>query len=70
MAQDLRPGDFFVKRGHVVMFLYYANAAKTTVMIIEQGGASNLNTVTCRVKPISYYTDSGVYIARRKASFA
>ncbi|MBR2571821.1 MAG: Ig-like domain-containing protein [Clostridia bacterium] len=64
---NLRPGDILVKKGHVVMFLYYTTAAKDRMMVIEQGGGSEPNTVACRV---TTKTLSSAYIARRKAGFA
>ena len=67
---NLRPGDFFVRNGHVAMFLYYANSLRTRVMIIQQGGRNTLNTVGLFLKPISYYSADSRYIARRKRSFA
>lgn len=39
---DLRSGDLLNRSSsHVVMFLYYANAAKTQMMLIEQGGGGD-----------------------------
>ena len=67
---NLRPGDFFVRNGHVAMFLYYANSLRSRVMIIQQGGRNTLNTVGLFLKPISYYSADSRYIARRKRSFA
>ena len=65
---NLRPGDALVLSGsHTVMFLYYTDAAKTKMMIIEQGGgdlATDMhNTVTCSVVNRSSY--SGKYSIRR-----
>ena len=69
---EMRPGDIMVRDGHVVMFLYYTDASKSSVMVIEQGGAGESEmpkTVACRLKKLSYYSASGRYIARRKSSF-
>ena len=66
---DLRPGDIFVKNGHVVLFLYYLNSGRS-VMVIEQGGGAEPNTVACRIRALSYYENSGTYIARRRSGFA
>ncbi len=67
---SLRPGDIFVRNGHVAMFLYYANSSKTQIMIIQQGGGATLNTVSCDIKALTYYSSDSRYVARRKASFA
>jgi uncharacterized protein YjdB len=67
---NLRPGDTFVKNGHVAMFLYYANSSKSQIMIIQQGGYSTLSTVSCDVKALTYYSNNAAYIARRKTSFS
>ena len=77
--QDLRPGDLLNLGGsHVVMFLYYANAAKTQMVIIEQGGSSSAdrgidglaysNTIASSIKNVSYYTSRG-YSIRRYVGF-
>ena len=65
---NLRPGDALVLSGsHTVMFLYYTDAAKTKMMIIEQGGGDLTtdmhNTVTCSIVNRSSY--SGKYSIRR-----
>lgn len=64
--KDLRPGDLINDYGHhVVMFLYYTNAAKTQMMILEQGGGEyGCNTVTCSIRGVAYYRD-GSYTIRR-----
>lgn len=67
---NLRPGDFFVRNGHVAMFLYYTNSLRNQVMIIQQGGRNTLNTVGLFLKPLSYYSTDSRYIARRKRTFA
>ncbi len=67
---NMRPGDVLVKNGHALMFLYYGNSARTTVMIIQQGGFTTLSTVACDFKDLSYYRDGGYgYVARRKTTF-
>lgn len=68
-SDTMRPGDILVKGSvHTVMFLYYTNDAKTQMMIIEQGGGTEPNTVACRVKNVFSYTANG-YIIRRPISF-
>ncbi len=67
--QRMRPGDVLVKNGHALMFLYYANSARTSIMIIQQGGFTTLSTVSCDVKALSYYSGNSNYVARRKTSF-
>ena len=63
---DLRPGDILNKSGsHVVMFLYYADAAKTQMVIIEQGGGEfDTNTCSCSIRTISTYLDKGYKMLR------
>ena len=70
-SQPLRAGDLLVASGHhVAIFLYYVDAAKTQIMIIDQGGGSgSVNTVTTSIKKVSYYTSRG-YIVRRLVGFA
>ena len=67
--ENMRTGDLICKGGsHVVMFLYYANADKTKIMVIENGGPEPAtNTVHCSIFDLSYYI-SGGYIVRRLAS--
>ena len=67
---SLRPGDFFVRNGHVAMFLYYTNSLRSRIMIVQQGGLDALNTVACTIKPLTYYSADAQYIARRKKSFS
>lgn len=66
---SMRTGDLICKGySHVVMFLYYANADKSKVMIIENGGIEpGTNTVHCMVMDVKYYTGKG-YKVRRLAS--
>ena len=66
---DLRPGDIMNKSGnHVVMFLYYANADKSQIVIIEQGGGEEgTNTISCSIRNVSYYTSRGYKIRRVKS---
>ena len=65
---DLRTGDILVlSERHVIMFLYWANADRTQMMIIEQGGDGN--TVICSVKGIQWYLDEK-FIPRRLATYA
>ena len=68
-VKELRTGDLICKGyAHVVMFLYYVDAAKTKIMIIENGGSEpGTNTVHCIVMDVDYYI-SGGYSARRLAS--
>lgn len=69
-SNNMRPGDVLVKNNvHVVMFLYYTDNAKTQMMIIEQGGGEEPNTIACRTKLISTYTNNG-YIIRRPLIFS
>lgn len=65
----LRPGDILNKSGsHVVMFLYYANKAKTQMVIIEQGGGEKgTNTISCSIRNVSYYTSRSYTILRTKS---
>ena len=65
-GDTLMPGDILVRNGrHVVMFLYYANSAKTQIVVIEQGGSeAGINTVSTGLYPLSYYYSNG-YIPRR-----
>lgn len=63
---NLLPGDILVKKGHTAMFLYYVTSDK--IMVLEQGGSSEPNTVSCNLKTISgIYRPQG-YRVRRKAS--
>ena len=66
---NMRTGDLICKGGnHVVMFLYYVNADKSKIMIIENGGIEpGTNTVHCMVMNVSWYT-SRDYKVRRLAS--
>ena len=65
---DLRPGDLLNREGrHVVMFLYYANADRTQMVIIEQGGTEPaINTVSCSIKSVSSYQEENYIIRRLK----
>lgn len=69
-ASDLRPGDLIDKGNkHVVMFLYYADAAHTQMVIIEQGGAeAAINTCSTSIRSVAYYINAG-YVPRRLKSF-
>ncbi len=63
----LRPGDILVKSGdHTILFLYYVDAFKTKMMIIEQGGDGS--TVICSIYNTSWFTSRG-YVPRRQVSF-
>ncbi len=65
---ELRPGDILVKSGdHTVVFLYYIDAFKTKMMIIEQGG--NGSTVICSVFDTTWFSSRG-YVPRRQISFS
>ncbi len=63
---NLRTGDLICKGGnHVVMFLYYANAEKTKIMIIENGGIEpGTNTVHCMIMNVKWYTSRSYKIRR------
>ncbi len=69
----LKPGDILVKKGHVIMFLYFTNSSKTQMFIIEQGGSGQepndySNTVSCSIKDVDkYIPGTGVYIMRKKS---
>ena len=67
--KNLRTGDLICKGGsHVVMFLYYINADKTKMMIIENGGIeAGTNTVHCMVMKTSWYTGRGYKVRRLKS---
>ena len=53
-CDDLRTGDMLLcSDNHVVMFLYWVNADKTKMMIIEQGGDGN--TVICSIQDVAKY---------------
>lgn len=58
------PGDVLVKVGHTAMFLYYVTSDR--IMVIEQGGGSEPNTVSCHVKSISGVYRAQGYRVRRK----
>lgn len=63
---SMMPGDILVKKGHVAMFLYYVTPDR--IMVLEQGGGSEPNTISCNIKTISgTYSPQG-YRVRRKAS--
>lgn len=66
---SMRTGDLICKSdSHVVMFLYYASADKSTIMIIENGGSEpGTNTVHCIIMDVAYYQTKG-YSVRRLAS--
>jgi hypothetical protein len=69
-AADLRPGDLINKGNkHVVMFLYFADAAHTQIVIIEQGGGeAAINTCSTSIKSLAYYINAG-YVPRRLKGF-
>ena len=68
--QPMRAGDLLVaSHHHVAIFLYYVDAAKTQIMIIDQGGGdSSTNSVSARIRKVSYYTERN-YIIRRLVNF-
>ncbi|MDO4865614.1 MAG: Ig-like domain-containing protein [Clostridia bacterium] len=68
-TKSMRPGDLLCKSAsHVVMFLYYANAEKTKIMLIENGGSeAGTNTVHCVVENLSAYTSRGYKVRRLKS---
>ena len=50
------------------MFLYYANAAKTQIVIIEQGGTeAAINTCSTSIKDIGEYSNNSYVIRRLKS---
>ncbi len=64
---QLRPGDFLIKSGdHTVLFLYYVDAFKTKMMVIEQGGEGN--TIICSIFDTSYFSSQG-FVPRRQNTF-
>ncbi|MDO4547474.1 MAG: Ig-like domain-containing protein [Clostridia bacterium] len=65
---QLIPGDILVKVGHTAMFLYYVTSDR--IMVIEQGGGSEPNTVACHIKSISGVYRSQGYRVRRKVGIA
>lgn len=67
--ENMRTGDLICKGGsHVVMFLYYANAEKTKIMIIENGGIEpGTNTVHCMVMNVSWYSSRSYKVRRLKS---
>ena len=66
---NLRTGDLICKGGHhVAMFLYFVNAEKTKIMIIENGGIEpGTNTVHCMVMNVKWYTSRSYKIRRLKS---
>ena len=66
--ENLRTGDLICKsHAHVVMFLYFVNAEKTKMMIIENGGIEpGTNTVHCMVMNVSWYKSRDYKIRRLK----
>ena len=66
---SLRTGDLICKsHAHVVMFLYFVNAEKTKMMIIENGGIEpGTNTVHCMVMNVSWYKSRSYKIRRLKS---
>ncbi|MEG0146040.1 MAG: hypothetical protein RR739_08245, partial [Clostridia bacterium] len=67
---DLRPGDVMVWPGeHVVMFLYYTDSAKSRMMIIEQGGGSNLDIHNTVCLNEVYRADYEMKYRPRRAKF-
>ena len=65
---NLRTGDLICKGGsHVVMFLYFTNADKSKIMIIENGGIEKgTNTVHCMEMKVKWYTNRSYKIRRLK----
>ena len=65
-SRRVRPGDLFVKGGtHTVLFLYYTDASKSTMMLIHQGG--EYSTSHCLINR-NYDREHG-YVARRQITF-
>ncbi len=71
--EALRPSDILVKNNrHVVFFLYYVDAARSRMMILEQGGGTSEdmhNTLCCSIVPTSKYQLDG-YRPRRLSSLS
>jgi len=68
----MRPGDLICiknsKHNHVVLFLYYVNAEKTKIMIIENGGTEKgTNTVHCIIMDVKYYSSTGYKVRRLRS---
>ena len=65
---QMRPGDLIVKKGHVLLFLYWADSAKTRFMLIEQGGdEAAINTVSANIRTVEYYQKKGYKVRRVKS---
>ena len=66
--ENLRTGDLVCKgHEHVIMFLYFVNAEKTKMMIIQNGGNEHgSNTVNCMIMDVKYYTSRGYSVRRLK----
>ena len=64
--KNLRPGDLINKSSsHVVIFLYYTDASKEKIVILEQGGGRQYtNTISVSTRNVSYYTSRGYKIRR------
>ena len=66
---NMRTGDLICKgNNHVVLFLYYVNAEKTKIMIIENGGIEpGTNTVHCMVMNVQWYSSRNYKVRRLKS---
>lgn len=64
--EAMLPGDLLCKNSsHVFMFLYYASADRTKMMVIENGGSEQgSNTVHCDVYTVSSYKKAGYRVRR------
>ena len=67
--KNMRTGDLICKGySHVVMFLYYVNADKSQIMIIENGGIEpGTNTVHCMVMDVKWYDNKGYKVRRLRS---
>ncbi|MBP3409936.1 MAG: Ig domain-containing protein, partial [Clostridia bacterium] len=64
--KDLRPGDVINKSyKHAIIFLYYTDASKEKMVILEQGGGTKYtNTVSVSIRAVSNYKNNGYKIRR------
>ena len=69
-ASQLRAGDILVRHpSHVIMFLYWADEARTQAVFIEQGGSEpGINTLSASVYRLDDYLNN-YYRMRRLRSF-
>jgi hypothetical protein len=62
---NLRPGDMFIRDGHVAMFLYYTNSVRNQVMIIQQGGMDYMKPLALLYQAAFLYSTDARTLARR-----